>query len=565
MAKALEIIVDEEKDLVLFTGSTFLLKDEIKALPGARWNGKDKVWFAPSSKNSIADLKIKFPGAIIVSSDGNVAVGGLSAENQEVTAAVADEIDNDYLSVAGLLESVRGVVQRAFPNDIKICGIVRGLKILGNGRLYLDIYDATLSTSHIRSVIWESNSSHIVQLEKEGFKLESELPILVDGKLSFNSLNGSISFIIRKIYPEYTKGKLAAKRDATNLRLREDGIFNFNKERVLPTIPKKLGLLTSQGGTVINDFLASLAIGEFGFELKWLPVRVQGQHALGDLLKGINHFNQFEDLDAIIIFRGGGSVGDLQVFNEYELAKAICLSGKPVLSAVGHEFDQSSVQDVSNLSFGVPKDLGHFLSRRIIDLREFVTRYYEEILRKNREIVLKNSNDISVKMEQIRSRGAILVKETYNLVLQSGLETLRKSSEILSKRDAYLRSSFVSLVRASSSILMLKESHLRENAYNLVSLSRYRCLDFGSTLKKHFSPLYSLSHRIYSDVYKLLANLEAIFKVVSPEMQLERGYAIIKSGSRILTSVKSIDVGGDMEIEMKDGSIHAIAKNIIGR
>jgi exodeoxyribonuclease VII large subunit len=534
LAKALEIIIDQEKDIVLFMGHTFLLKDEIKALPGARWNAKDKVWFAPFSKNSIESLKNHFPSAIIA----GAGLASIVENNDEVTdKKVTDEqVDKDYLSVASLLESVQNVFQRAFPAEIKVCGVVRGLKVLGNGRIYFDLYDSDLNNSYLRSVVWESSNAHIKSLEKEGFKLESELPILALGRLSFSSTIGSVTFVIKKIFPEYTKGKLAAQRDATNLRLKEEGVFALNKGKQLPLVPIKLGLLTSKGGTVINDFLASLADSEFGFDLKWYPVRVQGQYAVGDLLEGLKYFNSLKDLDAIIIFRGGGSVGDLQVFNEYQLAKAVCLSEKPVLSAIGHEFDQSSVQDVSSLSFGVPKDLGHFLSRRIIDLRLNIETYRDEILRSLKDIVRASSDFLNVKVDSVRTRGTLLLKDAYALVLQIGLESIRKASDILGKKEVYLQTS-ADLICVSS---------------------RFRCVNMWQVINNSYLPLVDLSKRIYGDNIKVISNLESIFKLVSPEAQLDRGFAIIRTkDGQLLKRAENFNKFDELEIQMCDGNIKA--------
>jgi exodeoxyribonuclease VII large subunit len=326
----------------------------------------------------------------------------------------------------------------------------------------------------------------------------------------------------------------------------------------LPLVPIKLGLLTSKGGTVINDFLASLSDSEFGFNLRWYPVRVQGQYAVGDLLDGLKYFNSLKDLDAIIIFRGGGSVGDLQVFNEYQLAKAICLSEKPVLSAIGHEFDQSSVQDVSSLSFGVPKDLGHFLSRRIIDLRLNVDSYVKEVFLKVKEILRINNDSLNLKVEGLKARGTLVLKDAYASILQIGLESIRKSSDILGKKDVYLRTTFNSICNSSRFLLKSLDSKIKINFHDLLSLSRFRCVNLGQVIDTSFNPLRDLSKRIYGDNFKALSNLESIFKLVSPEAQLDRGFAIIRTkDGQLLKRAENFNKFDELEIQMCDGNIKA--------
>jgi hypothetical protein len=126
LAKALEIIIDQEKDIVLFMGHTFLLKDQIKALPGARWNAKDKVWFAPFSKNSIESLKNHFPSAIMA----GAGLASVVENKDEVTdKKVTDEqIDKDYLSVASLLESVQKCFSKSISCGYKSLWCCKGLE-----------------------------------------------------------------------------------------------------------------------------------------------------------------------------------------------------------------------------------------------------------------------------------------------------------------------------------------------------------------------------------------------------------------------------------------------------
>lgn len=500
MNKSLEIILDKSKNQAVFAGATYLLKDQIKALPGAKWNFKEKFWSVPLSQNGLEDLKLHFPQAKIID---------LDKKAEQVSEP--DEVNTGHLSVSSLLDSIKGVLDRAFPADLKVCGVVRGLKALDNGRVYLDLYDLESKSCHLRAVIWESRASYLMKLREEGFSLEAELPILVEGRVSASSINGSLSFVINRIYPEYTKGKLAAQRDKTNLKLKEEGLFNLNKNLTLKSIPKNLGILTSKGGTVINDFLSSLSAAEFGFNLKWCSVRVQGQYAVGDLIKGISYFNEIEEIDAILVFRGGGSVGDLQVFNEYALAKAVCLSKKPILSAIGHEFDQSSFQDVSNIAFGVPKDLGHFLAKRILDFRQAVKEFANYIFTNSQTTFNKYSKDLAY------------VSEAIFRIPKYHVDTLFKS--------------------------------LTERYFNLFGASRYRLVQGRQQLKSVSEPLLGLSIRRSMEGAKDIERYEAFFSVVSPEVQLRRGFAIVRDKNGIVVGSKGLKVEQELEIEMIDGSV----------
>lgn len=187
---------------------------------------------------------------------------------------------------------------------------------------------------------------------------------------TISNKGGKLWLNIKRIIPEYTSSKLASLREQTNERLRKEGIFENNKNLSFPFLPVNLGILTSSTGTVINDFMASLDEAKFGFKLTWLSVAVQGSEAKKSIVNGIRQLSKIKDLDVILIFRGGGSPAELAVFNDYEVAKAICLCPLPVISAVGHQEDQSSTQDVSYLAQGVPKDIGTFFANLVLSYRK---------------------------------------------------------------------------------------------------------------------------------------------------------------------------------------------------
>ena len=175
--------------------------------------------------------------------------------------------------------------------------------------------------------------------------------------------------------------------------------------KILSFLPSNLGIITSDAGTVIHDFRSSLDVAEFQFKLFWYKSRVQGSEAATDLKKGISYFSARDDIDAILIFRGGGSQADLSVFNNYELAKNICTSSKPIFSAIGHQEDQCSVQDVSFRSFGVPKDIGRFFADLIIDKRQVVANNIDIVISMSSDNVDTASKNLSHLSERIFSYG----------------------------------------------------------------------------------------------------------------------------------------------------------------
>lgn len=361
-----------KKQATFFGPGTFEAKDRIKALGQARWLGDEKAWQVSALKQTEEELISLFPEIAdieIVEEEPSAKSETLKSkkENKEKVekAASPSNLPAGY-SVTEFLGKAQYAISQAFSVSIYVYGVL-GKVTESNGRLFMDLVDQERPTDSVNCVIWSDVERLTKDLTAAGFKLEAELQVMFQVSVRLDR-RARVSLAVERIVAEYTIGKLAALREKTNLRLKEEGVFAKNKERVLPFLSRRLGILTSSAGTVIHDFRASLDVAHFGFELFWLPVSVQGAQAKKEIVAGIKKLSAM-DLDALLIFRGGGAPAELAVFSEYEVAKAICLCPLPVISAIGHQEDQSSTQDVSFLAFGVPKDIGRYFADIVINYR----------------------------------------------------------------------------------------------------------------------------------------------------------------------------------------------------
>src|SRR5208337_237833 len=122
-------------------------------------------------------------------------------------------------------------------------------------------------------------------------------------------------------------------------KLLKEGLFDAARKRPLPFLPRRIGIVTSPAGAAIRDML-KIIDGKFGnMQVLIYPTRVQGDQACAEVVAAIEYFNREKEVDVIILGRGGGSLEDLACFNEEAVARAICGSGIPIVSGVGHEID----------------------------------------------------------------------------------------------------------------------------------------------------------------------------------------------------------------------------------
>lgn len=562
--------IDSRCGTVTFTGATFQFKDEIKALGAARWDGAAKAWIVHNPLLDKETLSRVFPG---------IEIEELNAEKEEVflPESLGDKPESlpPSFSVRELCEGFRAALSAAFPSTIYVRGVLSQVKEQKGGRIFLDLSEPDEPEQCVSCVIWQDGERILKPLHDAGFKLEADLQVMFHAAVSFNSRGARISLRIIGVVAEYTVAKASAKREMTNERLRKEGLFDKNRQLKLTFLPKRLGVLTSSGGTVINDFLAALEKAHFGFELFWANASVQGASAKAELLEALRLLAAVPDLDAVLIFRGGGSAGDLAVFNEYEVAKAVCLCPLPVFSAIGHQEDNSSVQDVSYRSLGVPKDLGRFFAELVKKRRESVYTFVRVILEQS----LRSEERARESLRSLAASSAGLCRQMLLRYLDAldsfrrhlpqvcGYE-LEKSRERVAALQRPLellsRRTFFRCAGAVADIMRGIEVRLRERLQgqrHKALLASERMMHHGQRLiereKQRLLLRQSLvreSARVVTDAKYRLESLERFLDSASPRAQLERGFALVRRAGRgdYVKTAAELSDSDAVEIEFVD-------------
>lgn len=532
----LTVIIDHKLKTARFSGpGTFAAKDIIKSLGTAKWLGNLKTWEISQFATPRVELELLFPEIRIEELHGDsvplveVPVAAEVASNSKIPTGI---------SVSALIGKVRSVLLAAFPQTIFVYGVISSVKERGD-QAFIDLVEQNKPTEKIHCVIWDNLAAHVKQINAAGFDLEPDLEVMFEVKVGFNARSASLSLTVVRIVAEYTTAKLAAERDKTNARLKEEGIFANNKQLKLHALPKRLGILTSSGGTVINDFRAALDIAEFGFELFWLPVSVQGSDAKAEIVRGIEKLGR-ENLDAILIFRGGGSKAELAVFNDYNVAKAVCLCPLPVVSAIGHQEDQSSVQDVSCIALGVPKDIGRFFADIILNFREQVTSA----------------------IAQIKTLGARQV-DVAKRELMIYCQTLQKTSDNVIRRSSLDVDALLSQLESSGVRLLAYWQQQLGRAAELIEHRCQRISERGEERLKQMVSCCAAAQNLVHTMQLRIENYEEILQHVGPEAQMKRGFALVRGrDNTFVLSARGLQAGQVVDVVFADGLANAEVKNV---
>ena len=257
---------------------------------------------------------------------------------------------NKVYSVTELTNIIKNELESKFPL-IWVEGEVSNFKRAQSQHLYFDLKD---EHSQLHAVMWRS---HAVKIP---FKMEDGIQIVCKGLISVYAQRGQYQIQVEQVEPK-GKGALQLAFEQLKKKLEKEGLFDPEKKKKIPLLPKKVGVVTSPKGAAIIDILQTIERRFARLHILIYPVRVQGEGAAEEIVKAVDYLGTVPDLDVIIVGRGGGSIEDLWAFNEEEVARAIFRSSVPVISAVGHEIDFTIADFVADKRASTPSAAAEIL------------------------------------------------------------------------------------------------------------------------------------------------------------------------------------------------------------
>ena len=249
--------------------------------------------------------------------------------------------------------------QDKYLNSFQLIGEVSNLSSPPSGHHYFAIKD---DESLIKCVLFSRGSG------KENLKDGNQ--IIAEGKMSVYQPRGEIQFIAEAIHSQ-GEGTLQQRFEELKSSLEAQGLFDESRKREIPKMPKKVGIVTSKTGSVIQDIINVIQRRYPNLKLVIADTRVQGDEAAKSIIESISSLNKL-DIDVIVLARGGGSIEDLWPFNEEKVAREIFKSKIPIISAIGHETDFTISDLVADLRAPTPSAAAEIISPDIDYLNELI-------------------------------------------------------------------------------------------------------------------------------------------------------------------------------------------------
>ncbi len=405
------------------------------------------------------------------------------------------------------VSELNSYIRRQMDNDpllgnVRVVGEVSNFKRHSSGHVYLSLKD---DDSKIRAVIFSRYFDKSLGI-KEGSK------IIATGEVSVFERDGSYQLYIKKVELE-GEGELYRRYNELKIKLDKLGIFSSAHKKPIPKFPKAIGVVTSDTGAVIRDIINVITRRYPKIKIILYPSLVQGPGCAEGIMSGIEYFNANNNVDTIIIGRGGGSFEELNGFNDERLAYKIYDSIIPVISAVGHETDFTIADFVADMRAPTPSAAAELATPSLVE-------------------ILMDLKNIDKRLSRF-----------INSVTDVNKERLRTIFEkIISRIENYvLRDSSLELDRTFDQMEMYMKELIRENSLNLNEK-----LDRLDYLMEN-----NIKERIH-ELEKLGSKLGAL----NPLSTLDRGFGIVEKDGRLVKSVLDVDIDDELTVDMKDGRLN---------
>jgi exodeoxyribonuclease VII large subunit len=285
------------------------------------------------------------------------------------------EVTGQNLSVTELTREIKFLIENSLP-IFRVVGEISNFIHHPSGHIYFSLKD---EGAQIACVFWRGRNAALFFTPQDGIK------VLVQGQVTVYEKRGNYQLDVLQMQPAGV-GELQLAFEQLKARLNAEGLFDSAHKKTLPEFPATIGIVTALSGAAIQDMIQILTRRFPPVEIIIRPAKVQGEGAAADIARAIDEFNEYGNIDLMIVGRGGGSIEDLWAFNEEIVARAIYNSRIPVISAVGHEIDFCISDFVADLRAPTPSAAAELA---VPDARELRLKI-ETFLRTTYQIIIEN-------------------------------------------------------------------------------------------------------------------------------------------------------------------------------
>ncbi len=430
---------------------------------------------------------------------------------------------NSFDTVEELFKKIKSVVSSSFPY-IAVKGEISSISYPNSGHIYFKLKDSTTALS---CMCLKTNIKYLSN------KLEENKEMIIVGKINAFAKSGQLYITVHDTLNP-SEGKINKSLEERKEALKQQGYFDANTKKQIPSFANTIGIITSSQGAVQHDIINRINARR-PCKLVFFYSTMQGENAENEVIKGLHYFNKLKEnkVEVIIIARGGGSLEDLEVFNSEKIVKAVYESKIPTISAIGHETDFSFVDFTADLRASTPTAAA-----------EIVTAITKK--------------DLLLKTQTAQQK----IQAGYKSYIYKQGEKLNNLSKNLNKEGKNTSSYKNMLLTALTNRLVLPQSYLNHIQYKLINTDNKFKAFITQSLKAKQQTLLKKQETLNKETFNTLNKLSNKLELENTKLEkynnkelLKKGFAIIKDNEqKIVKSIANLKEGKSYQVTMQNGS-----------
>jgi len=438
--------------------------------------------------------------------------------------------DRRVWRVRDLVAAVRTHLEREY-TDTWVEGEISNFRAHDSGHLYFTLKD---ESSQLNAVMFRSQARLL------RFRAENGMQVIARGRITIYEDRGQLQISVEYLEPKGA-GALQIAFEQLKAKLEAEGLFDSARKKPVPTLPRRIGIVTSPQAAALRDILNILQRRHHSASVLIFPAQVQGEAAPLEVTAGVRYFNKARNVDVIIVARGGGSAEDLAAFNHEGLARAVAVSAIPVISAVGHETDFTIIDFVADLRAPTPSAAA-------------------ELVITSRQAIEEQAESLHQRLARAMRYRLLMGRQALTQLAQHG--AFARTREGINRRQQKRDDLLYRLERAERQIL---EQHRRRWEFFSAAVRHYDMRRVLTGIRKELDMqtggMAAAIRTLLLHQGAWLSQLSGRLEALSPLAILQRGYALVfDSEGKLLKDAAMSNPGDEITARLARGTIAAIVK-----
>lgn len=475
---------------------------------------------------------------------------------------------NQSYSLFELNTYIKQVLNANFAQQMWIRCEIASVK-MSRGHYYIDLVDKKEKeleiTAQASAVIWANDYSKLLSKYGTGVEalLRSGIQVLMAVEVQFHERFG-LKLIIKDLDPRFTEGVLAQQKRDILARLQTEGLLQNNKSKLLPPVIQRIAVVTSKTAAGYQDFERQLIDNHrnYSFELVFFEASMQGDQAARSIASQIEQISRQSKFDCIALTRGGGSKLDLLAFDQYELAYAIAMSSIPVLTGIGHDYDESMADLVAKMALKTPTALAQFIIQHNSEFEDKLIDNYQFIAEIVLSTVAKEENKMDVRSKSISLYCRIFASKALEFEKNKSKELTQTVSRTLERQSHKLSQNNLQLIQMLER-LQHGERQLQHQLRNEMKLQlRVATNKFVQLLPFQRKMLIQELQSNCQNSTRNIEHKQLLIEALDPSSILKKGYSIATLNQQKIQDASLLRSGDLIKTYLAKGSFTSEVKQI---